>query len=86
MFSILLFYGLFFVVGLGIPFLFLKKKRAAWMPPFLFLIVAIYFGVKSYAFPGEGMADLGERVYMMLFGLAAIGSFLGAYIVTRTKK
>jgi hypothetical protein len=87
MFSILMFFVLFFLAGLGIPFLFLKVKRKGfvWAPTILLLVCTVLMAIKAYFFPGAGMAELGEWVYMMLLGISTSGSIIGALVVTLIK-
>ncbi|MDQ1003154.1 glucan phosphoethanolaminetransferase (alkaline phosphatase superfamily) [Neobacillus niacini] len=72
-----------FLIGLLIPFLLIKVKPSwiVWVPSFVLFIAAIFIYGKSAFFPGEGMADLAERLYFIIFGLIAIGSIVGALIV-----
>jgi hypothetical protein len=74
---------LFFLIGLAVPFLFLKgkSKRIRWIPAILFFIGTLLMGVKAGFFPGAGMADLGERIYFMILGVTTIGSIIGGIIV-----
>lgn len=51
------------------------------MPSLILFLAAIVMYGKAEFFPGEGMADLAERLYFMIFGVAAIGSVLGGVIV-----
>jgi hypothetical protein len=72
-----------FLIGLLIPVLFIKVKPSwiIWVPAFVLFIAAIVIYGKAEFFPGEGMADLAERLYFIIFGLTAIGSIVGALIV-----
>ncbi|MFB3168000.1 hypothetical protein P5G62_012865 [Neobacillus sp. 179-C4.2 HS] len=78
----MLFFGLF-LIGLVIPFLLVKVKPSwiVWVPSFVLFIAAIAIYGKAEFFPGEGMADLAERLYFIIFGLSAIGSIVGGLIV-----
>lgn len=71
------------LIGMIFPFLLIKinARWVIWSPAMIFLIAAITMAVKAALFPGEGMADLGERIYMMMFGAAAVGSIIGGVIV-----
>lgn len=88
MISILWFFVLTFLVGFAIPFLFIrmKVKWILWVPAILFLIVTVLLFIKTSFFPGEGMRELGERVYIMWLGMASFGSFIGAVIARLLKK
>jgi hypothetical protein len=68
---------------LVIPLLFIKVKSrwGSWIPSIILLLAAILFYGKAEFFPGEGMAELGERLYFMIVGMAAIGSILGSVII-----
>jgi hypothetical protein len=79
---------LFFLIGLGVPFLLIKvkSKRVIWFPAIIFFIGTILMGVKASFFPGLVMADLGERVYFMILGVTTIGSGFGGIIVGYIKK
>jgi hypothetical protein len=72
-----------FLIGLLIPVLFIKVKPSwiIWVPAFVLFIAAIVIYGKAEFFPEEGMADLAERLYFIIFGLTAIGSIVGALIV-----
>jgi hypothetical protein len=82
--SILLFFVLSFFIGLVIPFFLLKVKRkgAVWIPSLLLFICTVLMAIKAYVFPGAGMADLGEIVYMMILGISTGGSIIGALAVS----
>ena len=82
--SILLFFVLSFFVGLVIPFFLLKVKRkgAVWIPSLLLFICTVLMAVKAYVFPGAGMADLGEVLYLMILGISTVGSIIGALVVS----
>lgn len=73
----------FFLIGLVIPFLLIKIKPSwiVWVPSFVLFLAAIAFYGKAEFFPGEGMADLAERLYFVIFGITAIGSIVGGLIV-----
>lgn len=72
-----------FLIGLLIPFLLIKVNPSwiVWVPSFVLFIAAIVIYGKAEFFPGEGMADLAERLYFIIFGLTAIGSIVGGLIV-----
>lgn len=72
-----------FLIGLVIPFLFIKVNTGwvVWVPFFVLFLAAILIYGKAEFFPGEGMADLAERLYLIIFGITAIGSFIGGIIV-----
>lgn len=71
-----------FLIGLLIPVLLIKVKPCwiIWIPSFVLFIAAIFIYGKAEFFPGEGMADLAERLYFIIFGMSAIGSIVGALI------
>lgn len=71
-----------------IPFLLIKVNPSwmVWVPSIILFLAAIVIYGKAEFFPGEGMADLAERLYFLLFGVTAIGSFVGAIIVQFIKK
>jgi hypothetical protein len=79
---------MFFLLGLVIPFIFIKtkSKRIIWIPAILFFLGTIIMGVKARFSPGEGMAELGEWVYFMMFAVTTIGSIIGALVVGLLKK
>jgi hypothetical protein len=72
-----------FLIGLLLPVLFIKVKPSwvVWIPSFVLFMAALVIYGKAEFFPGEGMADLAERLYFIIFGLTAIGSILGALIL-----
>jgi hypothetical protein len=72
-----------FLIGLVIPFLLVKVKPSwiVWVPSFVLFLAAIVIYGKTEFFPGEGMADLAERLYFIIFGLTAIGSIVGGLII-----
>jgi hypothetical protein len=72
-----------FLIGLVIPFLFLKVKSkwVSWIPAIILFLAALVMYGKAEFFPGEGMAELGERLYFMIVGVAAIGSILGSVFI-----
>ncbi|WP_139185579.1 hypothetical protein [Bacillus sp. OK048] len=72
-----------FLIGLVIPFLLIKinPNWIVWIPSLILFIAAIVMYGKAEFFPGEGMADLAERLYFMMFGIAAIGSIFGGVII-----
>jgi hypothetical protein len=72
-----------FLIGLLIPFLLIKVNPSwmVWVPSFVLFIAAIVIYGKTEFFPGEGMADLAEHLYFIIFGLTAIGSIVGGLIV-----
>jgi hypothetical protein len=78
-----MFFFLLFLIGIVIPFLLIKINPSwvIWMPSLILFLAAIVMYGKAEFFPGEGMADLAERLYFMIFGVAAIGSVLGGVIV-----
>jgi hypothetical protein len=71
------------LIGMVIPFLLMKINSTwvIWSPAIIFSIAAIFMAVKASVFPGEGMADLAESLYFMMFGTAAVGSIIGGVIV-----
>ena len=72
-----------FLIGLIIPFILIKVKPGwiVWIPSMILVLAAIVMYGKAEFFPGEGMADLAERLYFIIFGLTAIGSLIGGIIV-----
>jgi hypothetical protein len=78
-----MFFFVLFLIGLVIPLLFIKVKSrwGSWIPSIILLLAAILIYGKAVFFPGEGMAELGERLYFMIVGMAAIGSILGSVII-----
>lgn len=52
-----------------------------WIPAIIFFLAAIVMALKLAVIPGEGMADLVERLYIMMFGAAGVGSIIGGLIV-----
>ena len=78
-----MFFFVLFLIGLVIPFLFIKVKYrwGSWVPSIILLLAAILIYGKAEFFPGEGMAELGERLYFMIVGMAAIGSIVGSIII-----
>lgn len=88
MFSILMFFAVCFLVGLVIPFLLfkVKSKGLIWLPTLILVVGTILMAIKAFIFPGDSMADLGERVYMIMLVLSTIGSLIGALIVSLFKK
>lgn len=77
-----------FLCGLLIPFLLVKFKTkwVKWIPAILFLVGAIIMGIKAWLFPGPDMAVLGEIMYFLILGAAALGSLIGGVIVGMLKK
>jgi hypothetical protein len=71
-----------------IPFLLIKRHASLviWTPAIILFLAAICMAIKAVFFPGEGMSDLGERIYVMMFGTAAIGSVIGGWIVRKINK
>jgi hypothetical protein len=78
-----MFFFVLFLIGMIIPFLFIKVKSrwGSWIPSIILLLAAILIYGKAEFFPGEGMAELGERLYSMIVGMAAIGSIVGSIII-----
>ncbi|WHZ05436.1 hypothetical protein QNH48_12740 [Neobacillus sp. YX16] len=83
-----MFFLILFIIGMVIPFLLIKVNPSwmVWVPSIILFLAAIVIYGKAEFFPGEGMADLAERLYFLLFGVTAIGSFVGAIIVQFIKK
>lgn len=77
-----MFFFVIFLIGLVLPFILIKVEFSwiIWIPAMIFFLAAILAVVKAVIFPGEGMADLAERIYVMIFGTAAIGSISGGVI------
>ncbi|MEH7085506.1 hypothetical protein V7139_22590 [Neobacillus drentensis] len=78
-----MFFFVIFLIGLVLPLILIKIDASwiTWSPAIIFFLAAILTAVKAVIFPGEGMADLAERIYLMIFGTAAIGSIIGGGIV-----
>jgi hypothetical protein len=76
------------LIGMVIPFLLMKINSTwlIWSPATIFSFAAILMAVKASVFPGEGMTDLAESLYFMMFGTAAIGSLVGGVIIQFIKK
>jgi hypothetical protein len=83
-----MFFFVLFLIGMIIPFLFIKVKSrwGSWIPSIILLLAAILIYGKAEFFPSEGMAELGERLYFMIVGMAAIGSIVGSIINHFLKK
>ncbi|WP_026567016.1 hypothetical protein [Bacillus sp. UNC41MFS5] len=77
-----MFFFVIFLIGLVLPFILIKIEFSwiIWIPALIFFLAAILAVIKAVIFPGEGMADLAERIYVMIFGTAAIGSIVGGGI------
>lgn len=78
-----MFFLVIFLIGLFLPFIVLKIDASwvIWSPAILFFVAAILMALKTAVFPGAGMADLAERIYMMMFGTAGMGAIIGGVIV-----
>jgi hypothetical protein len=78
-----MFFGGLVLIGMVIPFILMKidSRWVNWIPAVFFLAAAFITGAKAVLYPGEGMADLAERIYFMMFGSVAIGSIIGGTIV-----
>ncbi|MDR7235745.1 hypothetical protein [Neobacillus drentensis] len=78
-----MFFLVIFLIGLVLPFILIKIDASwiIWSPAIIFFLAAIITIIKVFIFPGEGMADLAERIYVMIFGAAAAGSIIGGGIV-----
>ena len=85
---VFIFFIPFFLIGGVMPFLFIKfkPKISIWIPAIVFLIATILIGIKASSFPAVEMGDLGERVYMMMLGVATLGSLIGGIIAKMFKK
>lgn len=81
-------FSIVFLVGMALPFIFFKAKPnwLKWLPGVLFLVLALGIGLKILINPAAEMAVLGEIVYSMLLGTAAIGSFISGVIIMYIKK
>lgn len=82
-----MFFLVIFLIGLVMPFIVMKIDASwiIWSPAIIFCLAAILMALKTAVFPGAGMADLAERIYIMMFGAAAIGSVIGGGIVHSIK-
>jgi hypothetical protein len=71
------------MLATGVPFFFIRSRVTwlKWLPGIALLSAALLLGLKILFFPAPEMAVLGEIVYCMLLGIAALGSLLGAMIV-----
>lgn len=78
-----MFFFVLFLIGLIIPFILIKVNSSwiVWAPSIILFLAAIAMYGKAEYFPGEGMADLAERLYFIIFGMTAIGSIVGGIIV-----
>ncbi|WP_144549827.1 hypothetical protein [Bacillus sp. X1(2014)] len=78
-----MFFFVIFLIGLVLPFILMKIDGSwiIWIPAIIFFIATMLTAVKAFIFPGGGMADLAERINVMMFGAAAIGSIIGGGIV-----
>lgn len=81
-------FSIVFLIGMAVPFLFIKAKAIwlKWLPGILFFFGTIGIGVKVLVFPAAEMAILGEIIYFMLLGTAALGSIFGGVIIYFIKK
>ncbi|MEH7178349.1 hypothetical protein [Neobacillus vireti] len=77
-----------FLIGLVIPFILIKIKPhwIIWIPSMILFLAAITMYGKAEFFPGQGMADLAERLYFIVFGITAIGSTLSGIIIHFIRK
>ncbi len=71
-----------------VPFLFIKSHNnwLIWAPTLIFTTMSLSIGLKAKFLPAPEMAVLGEIVYFMIFGVAAIGSLIGSIIVRSIRK
>jgi hypothetical protein len=83
-----MFFLVLFLIGLVIPFILIKvnPRWIVWIPSLVLFLAAIAMYGKAEFFPGEGMADLAERLYFMIFGMTAIGSIVGGIIIHFIRK
>ncbi|WP_342430852.1 hypothetical protein [Neobacillus sp. FSL H8-0543] len=83
-----MFFFWLFLIGMVIPFLLIKIKSgwAAWVPAIIFGSITIILAVVIKFIPAEGMMDLGQIIYFMMFGSATLGSLVGGVIVHFIKK
>ncbi|MEH7309142.1 hypothetical protein [Neobacillus drentensis] len=77
------FFFVIFLIGLILPFILMKIDASwiIWIPAIIFFLAAIVMALKTGVIPGEGMADLAERLYIMMLGVAGVGSIIGGLIV-----
>jgi predicted membrane channel-forming protein YqfA (hemolysin III family) len=77
-----------FLIGLVLPFILIKVNHSwiSWIPSIILFLGAFAMYLKAEFFPGEGMADLGERIFFMMFGVSALGSIVGGLIVHLLRK
>jgi len=81
-------FSIVFLIGMAFPFIFIKAKAKwlKWLPSMIFFICTLVIGVKILIFPAAEMAMLGETVYFMMLGTAALGSFISGVIIYFMKK
>lgn len=84
----MLVFSIVFLIGMALPFIFIKAKVKwlKWLPGMIFLICTLGMGVKVLLFPAAEMAVLGEIIYFMLLGTAALGSSISGVIIYFMKK
>ncbi|MBM6617901.1 hypothetical protein [Bacillus suaedaesalsae] len=75
------------LISFILPVLFRKAKNPhlKWIPSLLFVFITIILGFKVVYFPSPEMAILADIMYVMTFGIAIIGSIIGAIIVKLTR-
>ncbi|MEH7443882.1 hypothetical protein V7201_16335 [Bacillus sp. JJ1122] len=76
-------FSIVFLIGMAFPFIFIKAKGKwlKWLPGMIFFIGTLGMGVKVLLYPAAEMAVLGEIIYFMMLGTAALGSFLSGVII-----
>jgi len=78
-----MFFLVIFLIGLVLPFIVMKIDASwiIWSPAIIFFLAVILMALKTAVFPGAGMADLAERIYVMMFSTAGMGSMIGGVII-----
>jgi hypothetical protein len=81
-------FSIVFLIGMAVPILFLKAQAdwLKWLPAVIFLFFTLLIGGKILFFPAPEMAVLGEIIYFMLLGCAALGSFVSGVMIHFLKK
>jgi hypothetical protein len=82
------FFIVIFLIGLAVPIILMKIDASwiIWSPAILFFLAAIFMALKTVVVPGGGMVDLAERIYVIMFGTAGVGSVIGGVFVQFLKR
>jgi len=77
------FFFVIFLIGLVLPLILMKIDASwiIWSPAIIFLFASIIMALKASVFLGEGIRDLADTLYFMMFGAAGVGAIVGAGIV-----